>query len=343
MMRRQNRAKAKVSDVAAKAGVSVATVSRAFNLPDVVRHDVRLHVLDVARKMGYSPNPAAKALRLQKTHIVGAVIPTLDYAIFARMIDSFQDTLAASDYMTIVLTTGFDNTSVFDKVKLLVDRGAEALLIVGAVEDPKLRKYLRETSIPVVTTYSHQSNGIVPSIGFDNYAATKSALDYLIGLGHQNFAMIAGSTLGNDRQRARIQAYRDAIGQAGLKGVDHIFTRPFTIGDGAEAMREIHSLHPKTTAVVCNTDIFAFGVVSECRKLKLQIPADISIMGFDDAEYAAFLNPPLTTIAVPAQDMGIRAAKAIYGALAENKKLNSEKLETKLMVRLSTGRPKSFE
>lgn len=147
-VKQRSRSRIKVSDVAAKAGVSVATVSRAFNLPNLVREDVRHRVLDVARKLGYSPNPAAKALRLQKTHIIGALIPTLDYAIFARMIDSFQETLAAAHYMTIVLTTGFDNRDIFDKVKLLIDRGAEALLIVGSVEDQRFKAYLKDTHIP---------------------------------------------------------------------------------------------------------------------------------------------------------------------------------------------------
>jgi LacI family transcriptional regulator len=342
MIQRQNRAKSTVSDVAAKAGVSVATVSRAFNLPDVVSQDVRVHVLDVARKMGYSPNPAAKALRLQKSHIVGAVIPTLDYAIFARMIDSFQETLSASDYMTIVLTTGFDNSNVFDKVKLLVDRGAEALLIVGSVEDPKLRRYLKFTHIPVVSTYSFHAKEIVPSIGFDNYAAEKTAVDHLIDLGHKHFVLIAGSPSGNDRQRARIQAYKDTIEKSRCTGADAIMIRKFTILDGVSTMREIREKFPKATAIVCTTDVIAFGVLSECRKLNIRIPEDISVVGFDDAEYAALLDPPLTTMVVPASEMGIKAANALKGALMKNHKPRSEKLETHLELRSSTAKPKSM-
>ena len=337
-MKRPVRTKTNVSDVAKRAGVSIATVSRAFNLPDIVRADVRKHVLEVARKMGYSPNPAAKALRLQKTHIVGAVIPTLDYAIFARMIDSFQDSLATFDYMTIVLTTGFDNAVIFEKVKLLVDRGAEALLIVGAVEDPALRKYLKATSLPVITTYSFLPGEIVPSIGFDNYAATKSAMDYLIALGHKQFAMISSSPKGNDRQRARIKAYGDAIDDASLAGKERVLVRPYSIDDGAAALREIRDLYPEVTAIVCNSDVLAFGVLTELKKLGLKVPEDISVTGFDDQEYAKALDPPLTTIGVPAQQMGLRAAIALHGALTAKKKLTSECLETTLKVRSSAGR-----
>ena len=339
-MNKAQRRKITVFDVAKKAGVSIATVSRAFSSPDVVREDVRRNVLDVAKQLGYSPNAAAKAFRLQKTHIVGAVIPTLDYAIFARMIDSFQETLANFNYMTIVLSTGFDNTRIFDKVKLLVDRGAEALLLVGSIEDSKLRDYLKELSIPVVTTYSFLNDEIVPSIGFDNYNATKSVMDYLVGLGHREFAMIAGSPRGNDRQRSRIQAYVDCLAAAGLAGSDRVLTRPFSIEDGAAAMRQIRDQFPSVTAVVCNTDIFAFGVLSECRALGLKVPEQISVTGFDDADYTSRLDPPLTTISVPAQEMGSHAALALHSALA-NHSLISECLDTVLKVRQSVARPRN--
>jgi LacI family transcriptional regulator len=338
-MKKNIRTKATVHDVALKAGVSIATVSRAFSLPDVVKTEVREHVLNVAQKMGYSPNPAAKALRLRKTHIVGAVIPTLDYAIFARMINTFQEALATFDYITIVLTTGFDNSSVYDKAKLLIDRGAEALLVVGAIEDKAFEKFIRSSAVPVVSTYSFLKDGVVPCIGFDNYAATTSIMDYLVSLGHQKFAMIAGSPKGNDRQRHRIQAYVDCLAKNRLDGAQRVIKRPFSIEDGAQAMHEIHQLHPEVTAVVCNTDIFAFGALSECRKIGLTVPKDISIVGFDDADYSSRLDPPLTTIAVPAEEMGRNAAIALHAALTGKKKLHSEMLETTIKVRASATKP----
>jgi LacI family transcriptional regulator len=337
-MKKATRGKVTVFDVAKKAGVSIATVSRSFSAPDVVRDDVRQNVLEIARMLGYSPNPAAKALRLQRTHIVGAIIPTLDYAIFARMIDSFQETLANFNYMTIVLSTGFDNSRIYDKVRLLVDRGAEALLLVGGIEDPDLRKYLKDVAIPVVTTYSYFPDEIVPSIGFDNYAATRSMMDYLLGLGHREFAMIAGSPRGNDRQRSRIQAFADSLQTAGLTGADRVLIRPFSIEDGATAMRQIRDQYPMVTAVVCNTDIFAFGVLSECRALGIKVPDQISVTGFDDADYTSRLDPPLTTIAVPAQEMGNHAALALHAALRGGHGLVSQCLDTVLKVRQSAAR-----
>lgn len=335
--------RAGVFDVAREAGVSVATVSRAFNLPDLVSDDVRLRVLAIAQKLGYAANPAAKALRSRKSHIVGAAIPTLDYAIFAKMINHFQDAFAQHGYMTIVATTGFEHANVFEKVKTLVDRGAEALLLVGAIEDPALVHYLRKPHIPVVTTYSYIPEEIVPCIGFDNYAATQSAMEYLADLGHRNFAMIAGNPRGSDRQRSRISAYNDFITQRKLTGAANVIIRNFTIRDGAEAIRAVLEKYPDTTAVVCNTDVMAFGALSESRRLGIRIPQDISIVGFDDAEYAAQLDPPLTTIAVPAEEMGLVAAEMLQSSLATGEPPRFVRLDSHLIVRKSACPPRAMK
>jgi LacI family transcriptional regulator len=328
--------KAKVLDVAREAGVSPSTVSRTFNRPEIVVPEIKKRVLAAAAKLGYSANPAAKALRTQKTHIVGAVIPSLDYAIFASMVDNFQAKFALAGYMTVVVTTGFDNRSIFDQVRLLVERGAEALLLVGAIEDENLRTFLKETNIPAVSTYSFHDDPLISSVGFDNRAATAGVVSYLIGLGHREFAMIAASPEGNDRQRSRIQAYQEVIRRGGLSGADNIVIRPYTIRDGADAMRTIHGRSPQVTAVVCNADVFAFGALIECRTLGLSVPKDIAITGFDDAEYAALLDPPLTTISVPATEMGAKAAELLYRRLSEGTAIRPVKLETRLMIRNTT-------
>lgn len=332
--------RAGVLDVARAADVSVATVSRAFNIPDLVKADVRRHVLATAQRLGYAANPAAKALRSRKTHIVGAAIPTLDYAIFAKMINHFQDVFSRQGYMTIVATTGFEHANVFEKVKTLVDRGAEALLLVGAIEDPALVHYLKEPHIPVVTTYSYITDEIVPCIGFDNYNATKSAMEYLADLGHRHFAMIAGNPKGSDRQRSRISAYRDFISARKLEGGEHVVIRDFTIRDGADAMRTVLEKFPDTTALVCNTDVVAFGALSESRRLGLRIPQDISIVGFDDAEYAAQLDPPLTTIAVPAEEMGRLSAEMLHASLLTGETPRFVRLDSQLIVRKSACPPR---
>lgn len=331
--------KTKVSDVARRARVSVATVSRSFNKPDAVRDDVRKRVMTAAQQLGYSPNPAAKALRMRRTHIVGAIVPTLDYAIYAQMLNSFQSALSASGYMVFVLTVGFDNTHLYEPVRLLIDRGAEALLIVGRIEDDRARTFLRERRIPTVTTYSYQADDPIPSIGFDNYAATRQLSDFLLRLGHRRMVMISGPTGGNDRQQSRIRAFRDAAEEAGITRTAHVIERSYSLLEGAAVMRSIQADFPATTAVICNSDVFAFGVLAECKNLRLRVPEDVTVTGFDNQDFAGLLDPPLTTIAVPATEMGARSAEALQNAVKTGSRIASLRLETNLIVRASTGSP----
>jgi LacI family transcriptional regulator len=333
------KAKSKVSDVALRAGVSVATVSRSFNRPATVREEVRTRVIEVARSLGYSPNPAAKALRMQRTHIVGAVVPTLDYAIYAQMLNRFQAALSTSGYMVFMLAVGFDNTDIYEPVRQLVDRGAEALLVVGRIEDKRLQAFLEDNRIPTVTTYSYQHDGAFPSIGFDNYAATRQLADYLIRLGHRDIVMISGPTRGNDRQQSRIGAFRDAAAAAGIEKSTHVIERTYSLLEGAAAMRAIHTEFPATTAVMCNSDVFAFGVLSECKNRGIGVPRDLTVTGFDNQDFASLLDPPLTTIGVPALEMGARSAEALLQAMKTGRAIASIRLDTNLIVRSSTASP----
>ena len=335
------KSKANVSDVARLAKVSAATVSRTFNTPDAVRDDVRTRVIEAAHALGYSANPAAKALRMRRSHIIGAVIPTLNYDIFAQMINAFQTRMTEAGYMVFLLTVGFDNRVVYGPVRQLVDRGAEGLLMVGRIEDPRLEAYLIDRRLPVVTTYSFQADSAIPSIGFDNYAASRQLIDYLIRLGHKHLVMLCGPSAGNDRQQARIKAFRDAAQAARQQKTAHVIECVYTIADGGRGMRKVHAEYPQATAVICNSDVLAFGALAECKRLGIRVPKDISIAGFDDNDWAAVMDPPLTTVAVPALDMGVRSAEALLHAVGSDRSIESVRLETNLVVRASTGPPKT--
>jgi LacI family transcriptional regulator len=333
--------KATVSDVAEAVGVSIATVSRALNIPASVRDDLRADVLRAAASLGYSPNPAAKALRTQRTNIFGVAIPTLDYGFFAKIVNSFQKRLSQSGHSALVATTGFDNGFMFDKVRSLVEAGAQALLTAGKIEDEALRAYLAEKRIPVVTTYSYLQDDRIPSVGFDNYAATKVVLDYLLRIGHENIVMVAAQTKGNDRQNSRARCFRETMASAGLAKRSTVMEKDyaFVLEDGIDAMRRIYRDFPDTTAVVCNSDVFAFGVLAECRKLRIRVPDDLSVTGFDDLDFARFLDPSLTTIAVPASEMGSIAADLLVDATRNGRPISSVCLDADLIVRSSTGYP----
>lgn len=224
-------------------------------------------------------------------------------------------------------------------MQLLLDRGAEAILLVGAIEDPKVAELVAQSSVPFVTTYTFPPDSVVTPVGFNNGEATEKATRHLLSLGHRSFAMIAGLTDGNDRQRDRIAAYTRCLREAGAVGADRVVCHGFDMAAGGRALADILDHFPDTTAVVCNADVFAVGAIAECRVRGVRIPSDLSIIGFDDAEYAPLLDPPLTTITVPADEMGLQAAEVLLTALRTKTAPQPRCLVTHLTLRGSTAAP----
>ncbi|WP_172799808.1 substrate-binding domain-containing protein [Croceicoccus bisphenolivorans] len=332
-----------MADVGKLAGVSACTVSRAFNSPETVRPQILEKVHKAAKELNYSLNPAAKALRLQQTHIFGVIIPTLNHAMFAELVNSFQSTLSESGYAPVIITTGFDNRNIFDHIRAIVERGAEGLLMVGRVEDPRVREFIERSHLPVVTTYSYLEDESIPSIGFDNYQSARQSVDYLLALGHTKIAMIAGPSQGNDRQQSRIQAFRDAREMAGIKEewpvVENAYDSAYA--SGANVMHSLLVSHPDLTAVVCSSDTFAIGALQEAKRMGLRVPEDVSIIGHDDFELAQLLDPALSTVKVPAAEMGKRCAEALLNAKVGNNPIVSRKLNASLILRDSAAPPKT--
>jgi LacI family transcriptional regulator len=331
-----------VTAVAKAAGVSIATASRVLNSSSTVNADMRSRVFEAAAKLGYIPNSAAKALRIKRTRLVGAVIPTLDHAFFARMVDAFQETVTASGYTVLIITVGFDSSRIFEPVRSLIERGAEALMLVGRIDDEPLQRFIREREIVAVSTYSIVPDAPIPSIGFDNYKAIRQVVDYLLRLGHKRLAMIAGPTKGNDRQQARVKAFLDARNEHRIRHSWHVVERSYldALDEGASALREIHTRHPEVTAIVCNSDSLAFGALAECKRLALDVPGHFSIVGHDDQDFAARLDPPLTTIAVPARQMGAIAARQLVGYLERGEPTRTVCLDAEFQVRATAGKPR---
>jgi LacI family transcriptional regulator len=303
----------------------------------VVSARARERVLAAAAHLGFSPNPAARALRRQRSMIVGAVIPTLNAAIYARLVNAFQDRMRQAGYLTVVLTSGFDNAGVPEKVRLLIDHGAEGVMLVGQIYDPELVLLLQQRRVPVVTTYSVTHDPAIPSIGFDNHDAMLRALHHVTELGHRDILLLCGPLQGNDRQIARKAAFVGAMKRQRQSVRDRIVECDYTIEAGEAAFREKWLGAPGFTCVLCCSDVLAFGVLAECRRLGVSVPHDLSVVGFDDLEFSARLEPPLTTLAVPSDEMGRLAAAAIIEGLLQGKPITPRILEAPLIDRNSTG------
>jgi LacI family transcriptional regulator len=215
-------------------------------------------------------------------------------------------------------------------------------VLVGDSHDGALYKLLSEHRKPYINTYVFNPSSKHPCIGFDNRLAAAKAARYLYDLGHRRIAVVAGLTKNNDRQAERLAGVRLALQSRGLDlPSSMIVERPHLIENGREAMRILSQLPEPPTAVLCGSDVLAFGVLAECQELGINVPTELSIVGFDDQDFARHLRPALTTIAIPAFDMGIEAANYILRRLGGQPANNYTNLDAQLIVRGTSMPPPS--
>lgn len=329
-------------DVAVKAGVSTATVSRCLNFPERVTVGTREKVAKAVETLGYSPNFGAKAMAARRTNTIGAIIPTMENAIFARGLQAFQEELRSHGYTLLVGSTSYRPEIEEEQIRTLVGRGADALLLIGHDRDPEIYKFLEAQGVPAIVTWAYDPAEILPSVGFNNRTAMRDMAREVLRLGHCNIALISAKTEHNDRARGRLHGIQDAMIEARQNPEDlRVIETSFGIENGAKAFEQIMSSQRRPTAVFCGNDVLAVGAMRSAKALGISVPNDVSIIGFDDIELAQVADPPLTTVHVLHREMGQRAALALVDLLRNGVPLTPIELITKPVFRGSLAQVKA--
>jgi LacI family transcriptional regulator len=328
----------KLVDVARLADCSPATVSRVLNGNPTVNKSVRERVLRAAAELRYVPNGSARALRSTRTRLVGAIIPTLDHAIYATMVDGLQARLAEKEVSLILNTSTYDIDLEYEQAKLLVERGAESIVLVGAQHRPQTLAMLDQKRVAYVFTYTSTPTDSGAAIGFSNEGAGRTAARYLLDLGHVRLGMIAGITQDNDRAKGRVDGFLSELDKAGIApGSVPVAEGAYRVENGRALMKVLMESAPRPTAVFCGSDILAAGAVKYCHEAGIAVPGEVSVMGFDNLEIAELTTPELTTLEVPARDMGRLAADYILASATQRRHMRQRDLSIRLIVRGSTG------
>lgn len=332
---------AKLADVARLARVSSATVSRALSHPHKVKPATLARVKQAVQTLGYVAHGAARALASRRTRTVGAVIPTLDNAIFANTTHALQKTLDEAGYTLLLACHEFDPAVEARATRELIERGVDALVLLGTTHDPSVFRMIATHQLPYVLTWALDASGRHPCVGFDNRAAAMRVARHLLELGHARIAMIAGVTAANERARERVAGVREALAARGLElRPEHYREKPFTLAAGREGLREVLAASERPTAVVCGNDVLAIGALAECRAQGIAVPEELSITGFDDMEIASVVTPPLTTVRLPTAELGSHAARHLLARLAGEPAALRTELPVELVVRESTAPPR---
>jgi DNA-binding LacI/PurR family transcriptional regulator len=324
-----------MEDVAARAGVSTATVSRALRGLPHVSEETRRRVLAAAEELDYVISPTASRLATGRTGSVGVVVPYVGRWFFGQVVAGAALELRAAglDLLLMAIPDEPSRRRFFEEMPLR--RRVDAVLTVALPLRVDEVESLRALEVPV--TFVGSTAEGVSSVGIDEVAGARVAVQHLVNLGHERIAMIGGGeeSLAFTVPAERRAGYRAALRAGGL-GVDARLDVPgdYTPSGGQRAMADLLAMRDPATAVFVQSDEMALGAIRAVRRAGLRVPGDVSIVGFDDHELAEYTD--LTTVAQPVYEMGVRAGRQIRAAL-DGGAPTAEILPTHLVIRGTTA------
>jgi LacI family transcriptional regulator len=327
-----------IREVAEKAGASVTTVSHVINETRHVSDEVRLRVLDAMKALDYRPNALARSLRMGQTHTLALILPDSANPFFADVGRAIEDCAFQLGYSVILCNTQGDPRREFLYVDVLSKKQVDGIIFVATGEQTASLAMLQSRAMPVVVVNRDLSSIAVDLIYTDNLQGGYLATHHLLGLGHRRIACIAGPsdlTLGADR----VDGYRRALEEAGLAyDATLVLAGDYQPASGYRVTQQLLARRERPTAIFACNDLMALGALRAAVEAGCRVPADLSVIGFDDIELARFTNPPLTTIAQDKVEIGMQAVRQLVARLgAKDGPVLRSVLPTHLVQRESTG------
>ncbi|GAB5471606.1 MAG: ribose operon transcriptional repressor RbsR [Rhodospirillales bacterium] len=300
--------------MARAAGVSVTTVSHVFNQTRPVAEETQRRVRATIEQLGYQPSVLARALRGEKTGSIGMLVTSSTNPVFAEVIKGVEQRCFERGYSLILCNTGDDRERLNRHLKTLLQKRIDGLVVMTTNADLRFFDDLREHRGLMMVAIDAEDLEEVPVVKDDSTRGGALAADYLLGRGFRKLAAIAGPAA-HPRAEQRLQGFVQALREAGQDEAALFIVRSdMTLADGAAAMRRLlHQAERRPDAVFCMNDLSAIGALHAAREAGLAVPDDISLIGYDDIEMAAYCAPPLTTVRQPTLDIGRTAADRLIG------------------------------
>jgi LacI family transcriptional regulator len=328
---------ATIKDVAARAGVSTATVSRVLSGKGSVSLSLRDRVRQAIRELDYRPNLAARRLRERQARIIGALIPDIQVPFFASIIVGIEKVLSEADYLLLLSNTNEDLAQEKKQIdKLLAESVTGVIFASASSTDTRNYHRLQKSGVALVAIDRKPGNLQVDMVGIENAHAAEQATQHLIAEGHRRIALIAGPqevSTGAERRAG----YEQALLSAGLP-IDERLIHPggYSEEGGYRAMKALFERDERPSAVLIANNTMALGALKYINEQHLRIPADVALISFDDMPWAPSLSPALSVVAQPVYDIGVVAARLMLDRIREpDSPIKTVTLEARLIVRSS--------
>jgi DNA-binding LacI/PurR family transcriptional regulator len=333
--------------VAARAGVSIATVSRALNRVPTVDPALVERVWQAAAELNYFPNTQARALVSGRSRLLGMIVSEITNPFFPELIQEFEQVAVERGYEILIASTNYERQKMEVCARRMLERKVDGVAVMTfGIEDFLFERFAAE-NIPVVFIDAAPSRPLSSFLTVDYRAGIYEAVQHLAVLGHRRIGFIAGP-LRLRSAAARETAFVDCMRSIGLKSdPDWLVEGDHTLDGGRDAMQKILALPNRPTAVLCSNDMTAIGVQHALFEAGLKVPEDLSIIGFDDIHLAEYTIPPLTTIRMSCRDIALQAVNRLMVHLQPDPDrlnpvhphLELQKIDTRLIVRQTTGLP----
>ncbi|HAF70985.1 MAG: Transcriptional regulator, LacI family [Acetothermia bacterium 64_32] len=327
-------------DVAREAGVSVNTVSRALAGKPDVSPQTRAKVLEVAERLGYRPNKLARGLRSNKTFTLGVIVTDIANPFFAELVKGVEETARKNGYSILLEDTSEDPKKEEKAIQVMLAERVDGLLVTPVQSTRRALEEVLKSGFPFVLMGRYFPDLDAPYVVTDDVQGAIIAVEHLINLGHRKIAHVAGP-LHISSAQDRLSGYIKALERHGITvREEYILKEAVTLEDGYRAGKELLQLRPLPSAVFAYSDFVAVGIMQAILEEGFRIPADISLVGYDDILFSAYTKVPLTTIRIPKRTLGSEAVRMLLKSLARKKSLSAKakRLGVDLVVRDSTGR-----
>ena len=328
---------ATMKDVALKAKVSTATVSRALMNPDKVSQATRNRVEKAAREVGYLPQPMGRNVKRNESRTILVIVPDICDPFFSEIIRGIEVTAANHGYLVLIGDCAHQNQQEKTFIDLIITKQIDGMLLLGSRLPFDASIEEQRNLPPMVMANEFAPELELPTVHIDNLTAAFDAVTYLYEQGHKRIGCIAGPEE-MPLCHYRLQGYVQALRRCGIM-VDpqYIARGDFTFEAGSKAMQQLLDLPQPPTAVFCHSDVMALGALSQAKRQGLKVPEDLSIIGFDNIDLTQFCDPPLTTIAQPRYEIGREAMLLLLDQMqGQHVGSGSRLMDCELIIRGST-------
>jgi LacI family transcriptional regulator len=332
-----------IRDVAKRAGVSIATVSRTVNAIPTVNAELARRVWKAVEEVGYLPNTQARALVSGRSKLLGLIVSEITNPFFPELVQEFENLAVAQGYEVLIGSTNYDPARTESLMRRLLQRNVDGVAVMTFGVEEELVKQLVENEFPLVFVDAGPDLPNIRIVQVDYGEGIRQAVQHLAALGHRQIAFLSGPL----KQRspvARREAFLKSMGELGLKvPSDHMVEGNHTMEGGIAAMERLLTLKELPTAVLCSNDMTAIGALHALYRTTHRVPDDISVVGFDDIHLAQFVLPPLTTVQMSCRDLAAAAVEALRAGIEPDHPRHAKKewrITTQLVVRQSSAFPR---